>query len=81
MQNIWVSERRGGWVAVEVLSGGRRGRPRRGWARGTEQDGDDDWEPLPGDVGDGVKWRLPKLEELQEELMDRRRKNLLESLT
>jgi pre-mRNA-splicing factor ISY1 len=41
---------------------------------------DDDWEPLPGDAGDGVRWRLPTLEEVQEELIDRRRRQLLDKL-
>ncbi|KAL2212835.1 Isy1-like splicing factor [Sarocladium strictum] len=38
------------------------------------------WEPLPGDVGDGKGWELPTLEEVQEELIDRRRRKLLEQL-
>jgi hypothetical protein len=41
---------------------------------------DDGWEPLPGDVGDGVAWRLPTLEEVQEELVDRRRRRLLDKI-
>ncbi|PGH27799.1 pre-mRNA-splicing factor isy1 [Polytolypa hystricis UAMH7299] len=40
----------------------------------------DGWEPLPGDGGDGVEWRLPTLEEVQEELVDRRRRRLLDKL-
>lgn len=40
----------------------------------------DTWEPLPGDKGDGVEWRLPTLAEVQEELVDRRRRRLLEKL-
>ena len=36
------------------------------------------WEPLPG--GDGVGWRLPTSEEVQEELVDRRRRRLLDKL-
>ena len=39
-----------------------------------------DWEPLPGDAGDGVGWRLPTSEEVQEELVDRRRRRLLDKL-
>jgi pre-mRNA-splicing factor ISY1 len=39
-----------------------------------------DWEPLPGDSGDGGVWELPTLQEVQEELMDRRRKRLLDQL-
>lgn len=38
------------------------------------------WEPLPGDGGDGVSWRLPTSEEVQEELVDRRRRRLLDKL-
>ena len=41
---------------------------------------DEDWEPLPGDVGDGQVWRLPTLEEVQEELVERRRRKLLDSI-
>ncbi|KAI9890822.1 MAG: NineTeen Complex (NTC) component [Vezdaea aestivalis] len=39
-----------------------------------------DWEPLPGDVGDGVRWNLPTMEQVQEELVERRRRKLLEQL-
>ena len=38
------------------------------------------WEPLPGDSGDGVGWKLPTLEQVQEELVDRRRRTLLDKL-
>lgn len=38
------------------------------------------WEPLPGDAGDGQVWRLPTMEEVQEELMERRRRKLLDQL-
>ncbi|CAI4211420.1 unnamed protein product, partial [Parascedosporium putredinis] len=38
------------------------------------------WEPLPGDSGDGREWQLPTLEEVQEELIDRRRRKLLDQL-
>ena len=38
------------------------------------------WEPLPGDAGDGVEWALPTLEEVQEELVERRRRALLDQL-
>lgn len=37
-----------------------------------------DWEPIPGDSGDGKAWVLPTVEEVQEELIDRRRKKLLD---
>ncbi|KUI69157.1 Pre-mRNA-splicing factor ISY1 [Cytospora mali] len=39
-----------------------------------------DWEPLPGDAGDGMVWELPTVEEVQEELIDRRRRKLLDQL-
>jgi hypothetical protein len=45
-----------------------------------EEASDEGWEPLPGDSGDGVGWRLPTMEEVQEELMDRRRKQVLDKL-
>lgn len=38
------------------------------------------WEPLPGDKGDGEGWRVPTMEEVQEELVDRRRRRLLDKL-
>jgi pre-mRNA-splicing factor ISY1 len=43
-------------------------------------DVDPDWESIPGDTGDGVGWMLPTIEDVQEELMDRRRKRLLDKL-
>ncbi|KAI0531875.1 Isy1-like splicing factor [Xylaria digitata] len=39
-----------------------------------------DWEPLPGDAGDGCGWELPTLEEVQQELMERRRRKLLDQI-
>jgi pre-mRNA-splicing factor ISY1 len=38
------------------------------------------WEPLPGDAGDGEGWRLPTADEVQEELVERRRRRLLDKL-
>jgi hypothetical protein len=46
----------------------------------TAEDDDQEWEALPGDGGDGVRWRLPSLDEVQQELMDRRRRQLLDKL-
>ena len=46
-----------------------------------EDDVEDGWEPLPGDAGDGMEWRLPTLEEVQEELVDRRRRRLLDKIS
>lgn len=38
------------------------------------------WEPLPGDSGDGEVWMVPTIDEVQEELVDRRRRRLLDKL-
>lgn len=38
------------------------------------------WEALPGDAGDGQVWELPTIEEVQQELIDRRRRRLLDQL-
>jgi pre-mRNA-splicing factor ISY1 len=38
------------------------------------------WEPLPGDAGNGEIWRLPNSDEVQEELVERRRRRLLDNL-
>lgn len=38
------------------------------------------WEPLPGNAGDGEDWNLPNSEEVQEELVERRRRRLLDKL-
>ncbi|KAF2015430.1 Isy1-like splicing factor [Aaosphaeria arxii CBS 175.79] len=39
-----------------------------------------EWIEIPGDAGDGVAWRLPSLEEVDQELLERRRRKLLEKL-
>ena len=44
------------------------------------QDEHSKWQALPGDVGDGLRWTLPTLEEVQEELVERRRRRLLDKL-
>ncbi|KAJ5723856.1 hypothetical protein N7488_001891 [Penicillium malachiteum] len=46
-----------------------------------EDDAEDGWQSLPGDAGDGVQWRLPSLEEVQEEMVDRRRRRLLDKIS
>lgn len=46
-----------------------------------DDDVEDGWEPLPGDAGDGVEWRLPTLDEVQEEMVDRRRRRLLDKIS
>ncbi len=47
-------------------------------AKGEEVE--DGWESLPGDAGDGIGWRLPTSDEVQEELVERRRRKLLDKL-
>lgn len=50
-------------------------------AEQSERDKEDaEWEPLPGDSGDGVGWKLPTGEEVEEELLERRRRKLLDKL-
>lgn len=41
---------------------------------------DPDWEPLPGDSGDGIAWSLPTSEEVELELVERRKRKLLDKL-
>ena len=41
---------------------------------------DADWEPLPGDAGDGIGWRLPTTDEVEAELLERRKRKLLDKL-
>ena len=45
-----------------------------------EEKADPEWEALPGDVGDGVVWRLPTAEEVEAELLERRKRKLLDKL-
>ncbi|KAF4122912.1 pre-mRNA-splicing factor ISY1 [Geosmithia morbida] len=44
------------------------------------QEAPDGWISLPGDAGDGKAWELPTLDEVQEELIERRRRKLLEQI-
>lgn len=39
-----------------------------------------EWTELPGDAGDGLRWRIPTPDEVNEELVERRRRKLLEKL-
>ena len=39
-----------------------------------------EWVELPGDAGDGLRWRVPTLEEVNDELVERRRRKILEKL-
>ncbi|TVY14456.1 Pre-mRNA-splicing factor ISY1 [Lachnellula arida] len=47
---------------------------------GQDREAPPGWEPLPGDSGDGEDWRLPTADEVQEELVERRRRRLLDKL-
>lgn len=38
------------------------------------------WAPLPGDSGDGVAWRVPTIDEVQQTILERRRAQLLDKL-
>lgn len=40
----------------------------------------EEWVEIPGDAGDGVRWRVPTLEEVSDELVDRRKRKLLDKL-
>ncbi|KAK1833083.1 Isy1-like splicing factor [Podospora conica] len=52
---------------------------RLGEAKGSEST-PPGWEPLPGDAGDGRGWELPTMDEVQQELIDRRKRKLLDQL-
>ncbi|KAF2862331.1 Isy1-like splicing factor [Piedraia hortae CBS 480.64] len=39
-----------------------------------------EWEPLPGDIGDGKAWKLPTAADVEAELLERRKKRLLDRL-
>jgi pre-mRNA-splicing factor ISY1 len=45
-----------------------------------EDNMDEGWEPLPGDGGDGLAWRLPTAEEVETELLERRKRKLIDKL-
>ncbi|KAF2148283.1 Isy1-like splicing factor [Myriangium duriaei CBS 260.36] len=45
-----------------------------------EESPDGEWEALPGDAGDGVEWKLSSAQEVEEELLERRRRKLLDKL-
>ena len=49
-----------------------------GVGRGKADAVPDGWEALPGDSGDGRSWELPTLEEVQDELINRRKRSLLD---
>lgn len=38
------------------------------------------WESLPGDIGDGRVWDLPTTEEVMQEMIERRRRRLLDQI-
>lgn len=41
---------------------------------------DPEWQPLPGDAGDGITWNLPTAQEVEAELLDRRKRKLIDKL-
>lgn len=45
-----------------------------------DEKADPEWEALPGDAGDGVLWKLPTAEEVEAELLERRKRKLLDKL-
>lgn len=45
-----------------------------------EEKMDEGWEPLPGDGGDGLEWRLPTAQEVETELLERRKRKLIDKL-
>lgn len=47
---------------------------------GGETDKDSTWDPLPGDTGNGMTWVLPTAEEVEAELLERRKRKLLDKL-
>ncbi|KAF2808931.1 Isy1-like splicing factor [Mytilinidion resinicola] len=61
---------------------GREEESRRRFLEEREDDtgrkGRKEWVELPGDAGDGVGWRLPTVDEVQDELVERRRRKLLD---
>lgn len=48
--------------------------------RNGPQEPPEGWEPLPGDTADGQVWRPPTMEEVQQELISRRKRKLLDQL-
>lgn len=40
----------------------------------------DDWESLPGDAGDGATWNVPAVEDVGQDLLERRKRKMLDSL-
>ncbi|KAK3671973.1 NineTeen Complex (NTC) component [Recurvomyces mirabilis] len=71
-----VDEQDGSLLAYEV----EKEREAYEMLMGEDEKVEETWEPLPGDVGDGVVWKLPTAEEVEAELLDRRKRTLLEKL-
>ncbi|KAF2767186.1 hypothetical protein EJ03DRAFT_353234, partial [Teratosphaeria nubilosa] len=66
-----------GLVAWE---GGREGVLREGLLGEGGGGVDEGWEVVPGDGGDGVGWAVPSLEEVEVELLERRKRRLIDQL-
>ena len=45
-----------------------------------DEKADPEWEALPGDGGDGITWKLPTADEVEAELLERRKRKLLDKL-
>lgn len=45
-----------------------------------DKDDDPNWEPLPGDSGHGADWILPTAADVESELIERRKRKLLDKL-
>ncbi|KAF4550697.1 Pre-mRNA-splicing factor isy1-like protein [Elsinoe fawcettii] len=56
----------------------KEGEARESMLSAREDEGE--WEALPGDEGDGREWRVPTVEEVEQELLERRRRKLLDNL-
>ncbi|CAK7234473.1 NineTeen Complex (NTC) component [Sporothrix bragantina] len=57
------------------------GKPGDGSKNGSSVQPPPGWESLPGDTGDGKGWLLPTVEEVQQELLERRKQRILEQLS
>jgi pre-mRNA-splicing factor ISY1 len=44
-------------------------------------DADNGWQELPGDTGDGVRWRMPTIQEVHDEILERKKRAFLDKLS
>ena len=64
----------------EEEMGGGGGGEGKGEKKKKKKKKNEGWEPLPGDVGAGAGWRVPTVAEVGEELVERRKRRLLDTL-